>query len=156
MLQIWMAFEMRKIRGNAKCSSEAAFAALCFVVAIAASGCVHYHPAASESSVHAKGPPPHAPAYGYRHAYYDAGVELAFDDGLGVYAVVGRPGHYWYSGRYVHWESGSWRASVRLDGAWVVISDHEIPEKLAMKYAHKARKAHRKHHRHAVPAKHQP
>ncbi len=135
-----------------KCSSEAVFAALVFVVAIAASGCVHHpHHRGRAVSIHAPGPPPHAPAHGYRHKHRDPGVELVFDGGLGVYAVMGLPGHYWHADRYVRWASGSWHASARLDGAWVVIAGDEVPKKLKAKHTGRAKK---KHHRHSGPAKH--
>ncbi|MFQ5585276.1 MAG: hypothetical protein ACE5GF_00390, partial [Thermodesulfobacteriota bacterium] len=42
------------------------------------------------------GPPPHAPAHGYRHKHRH-GVELMFDGGLGVYIAVGLSGIYFHN-----------------------------------------------------------
>jgi hypothetical protein len=120
------------------------------IAALAASGCVHHHhPPRRVATVHAPGPPPHAPAHGHRHRHHDPGVELVFDGALGVYAVVGRPGYFWHADRYVRWVSGSWYASARLDRAWVVIGSGEVPAKLAAKYG---RRAKRSHHRGATGA----
>ena len=101
--------------------------------------------------MHAPGPPPHAPAHGHRHRHHDSGVELVFDSGLGVYAVVGMPNHYWYGDRYLRWAEGRWHASVRLDGVWVVIGGDQVPKHLKSKHASWGKG---KHHRHSPPAKH--
>ena len=47
-----------------------------------------------------KGPPPHAPAHGYRHKNQD-GIQLQFDNNLGVYIVITMPGVYFYNGFYM-------------------------------------------------------
>src|SRR5262245_650986 len=62
------------------------------------------HPPVVEEDHHHGGPPPWAPAHGYRHkqhrAYqsHEGSVELVFDSGIGVYAVVGFPNYYWWDG----------------------------------------------------------
>ncbi len=56
---------------------------------------------------HGHGPPPWAPAHGYRrnhqraYQHRDATVDLAFDSGLGVYVVVGLPNYYYWDGFYL-------------------------------------------------------
>ena len=59
------------------------------------------------------GPPPHAPAHGYRRkqqqAYHHQGgdAKLAFDSDLGVYVVLDLPHHYYFDGVYLRIEDGS-------------------------------------------------
>jgi len=128
-------------------------AALFIAATIAVSGCVHHHPAAAPSvHAHRHGPPPHAPAHGYRHKHHRDGVELAFDSGLGVYVVVDWPGHYWYVDRYVRWSDGHWSASARVDGGWIVIGSDEIPARLVAKHSRHPKRAKRSKHGH--PARH--
>ena len=121
-------------------------------------GCVHQHrrvslpfPAAkSESVVHAKhGPPPHAPAHGYRHKHAAHGVELVFDTKLGVYTVSGRSAHYFTDGHYYRLHDGVWSVSVKLGSGWARIADHRLPKGLRP-----AKAAKHKHKRGPVPAKH--
>jgi hypothetical protein len=45
------------------------------------------------------GPPPWAPAHGYRHKHAQ-GMELVYDAQLGVYVVVGRDGLYFRHDRF--------------------------------------------------------
>jgi hypothetical protein len=110
---------------------------------------VHGHPGRGH------GPPPHAPAHGYRkkhrHAYHhrDAEVEVVFDGGLGVYVVLGLPSHYYWEGRYLRVRSGRWYASRHLDAGWSVCDEASVPKALRTKHA-KARKPGKKRH---YPAK---
>src|SRR5258705_13086779 len=59
-------------------------------------------PVVEEGSGH--GPPPWAPAHGYRRHHQQAyqsrpdTVDLGFDDGLGVYMVVGFPAYSYWDG----------------------------------------------------------
>lgn len=78
------------------------------------------------------GPPPHAPAHGYRHKHKH-GVELIFDAGLGVYIVVGYPNYYFYDDLYYHYHNGMWHASHILDGQWKVITNKKLPPGLQKK-----------------------
>jgi hypothetical protein len=68
------------------------------------------------------GPPPHAPAHGYRRKHHDAhhggDLELVFDSGLGVYVVIGFPSHYWLDGTYYRDRSGSFELAASIDGPW--------------------------------------
>lgn len=78
------------------------------------------------------GPPPHAPAHGYRHNYH--GHELVYDLGLGVYVVVGLPSIYFYSGIYYRYDGDHWSYSHDLDKGWHKHKgDREIPPGLAKK-----------------------
>jgi len=121
------------------------------LAAIGASACVsvsHHDtrvppgPVAREAR---RGPPPHAPAHGYRHKQdkQHDGVDLIFDSGLGVYVVVGWPDHYWYGDRYYRFSSGTWMASSHLDGGWAGCAPSGVPAGLREKHARgKNRKSH--------------
>lgn len=77
------------------------------------------------------GPPPHAPAHGYRY-HYD-GVELVYDSGLGVYAVVGYPDYYFYDGYYFRVYDGRWQMSGSLERDWNEAPGRNVPPGLAKK-----------------------
>jgi hypothetical protein len=73
------------------------------------------------------GPPPHAPAHGYR-AKTAQGVEVVYDRELGVFVVVGVRGTYFWGDFYYRQEAaGRWERSGRLDGAWVGIVEAALP-----------------------------
>jgi len=71
------------------------------------------------------GPPPHAPAHGYRHKYH--GVELVYDWGHGVYVVVGFPSHYFYEGHFYRFQGDQWEMSVEIGGPWKSVSGASLP-----------------------------
>ena len=77
------------------------------------------------------GPPPHAPAHGYRHKHQQ-GVELRFDSGLGVYVVIEIPDMYFNDGLYIRWSDrgGYWAVSPHYRGPWRIAAPNEIPKKL--------------------------
>lgn len=106
------------------------------------------------------GPPPHAPAHGYRHKQRHAGgeVDLVFDSGLGVYVVVGVPDHYYWNGYYLRLDGDRWYASARLDGDWAPRDASGLPEGLEQKRSKasgkaKGRKAHGRKGKKSAPAK---
>jgi hypothetical protein len=74
------------------------------------------------------GPPPHAPAHGYRQKYH--GVELVYDSGRGVYVVIDFPNHYYFKGHYYRLGEIQWEVGVNLDGPWEFISYEELPRGL--------------------------
>ena len=86
------------------------------------------------------GPPPHAPAHGYRAKHQ--GHNLKFDTGLGVYIVVDIPDTYFHNGLYLRLgPDGAWRASLELGSGWRPAHDREIPKKLKSgKKSHKKAK----------------
>jgi hypothetical protein len=87
------------------------------------------------------GPPPWAPAHGYRHKHHRAyesregTVELVFDGGLGVYAVGGFPDYYWWDGSYLRISGGRWVTAAYLDASWAPCPDDRVPSKLRTKAA---------------------
>ncbi len=90
------------------------------------------------------GPPPHAPAHGYRAKHQ--GHELRFDTGLGVYIVVDIPNTYFHNGLYLRLgPDGSWQASLAIGTGWRPAHDREVPSKLdAGKNSHKKMKKKKK------------
>lgn len=79
------------------------------------------------------GPPPHAPAHGYRH-HHQHGVELIFDIGVGAYIVVGHPGIYFYNGIYFHRDTkGFWKSAKHYKGPWHMKDVRKVPMKLRNK-----------------------
>lgn len=104
-------------------------------------GCVHHHHGRGHASpsvaqrtgpvVAKKGPPPHAPAHGYRHKRRHDGVELVFDSGRGVYVVVGLHDHYFHADRYYRLAGGAWQVSARIDRGWTALDLSSLPPGLA-------------------------
>lgn len=78
------------------------------------------------------GPPPHAPAHGYRRKHR-SGVELVYDAGLGAYVVVGYPGVYFHDGHYYRLHDGRWHVGVELDGPWRPAPPRALPPGLRKK-----------------------
>lgn len=73
------------------------------------------------------GPPPHAPAHGYR-AKSRQGADLVFDSGLGVYVVVNLPSvYFWGDFYYREGRDRHWERCDRLDGAWVGVVEASVP-----------------------------
>jgi hypothetical protein len=82
------------------------------------------------------GPPPHAPAHGYRHKT-DQGVDIVFNSSLGLYVVVGAKDHYYYDGSYYRRLGDRWEVSLRYDGSWKPISATALPTGLRAESASK-------------------
>ncbi len=100
------------------------------LVAGGTAGCVvveqpHRHPA--PVVVHKPGPPPHAPAHGYRRKHQQDNVELVFDTGVGVYLVVGQSDCWWDDDHYYRWRDGAWFTSVHVSGPWTVVEVNVVP-----------------------------
>lgn len=72
------------------------------------------------------GPPPHAPAHGYRHKH-GGGVELVYDAGIEAYLVVGVEGRYYWEGSYYRRRGNQWLRAMNLDGPWKKVSRSQVP-----------------------------
>lgn len=73
------------------------------------------------------GPPPHAPAHGYRHKHRD-GRDLEYDSYLGVYVVLRVPDTYFYDDVYIRMSSdGRWIVSQSIDRGWRMAAENEVP-----------------------------
>jgi hypothetical protein len=76
-----------------------------------------------------QGPPPHAPAHGYRckhrHAHRD--VELVYDSRIQVYTVVGYPDHFFIDNYYYRVTKGGWYTATAISGPWIGTTIERIP-----------------------------
>lgn len=95
---------------------------------------------------HRTGPPPHAPAHGYRAKHGSHNTELVFDSGLGAYLVAGTTDVYFYGDSYFRWTGASWEVSVDFDGPWHYTSDSKVPKRLKEKHGHGKKKNKRARH----------
>ena len=89
------------------------------------------------------GPPPHAPAHGYRHKHPD-GVVLVYDSGLGLYIVSGYASVYFYEGRYYRMHHDMWESTAHFKGNWRKTSSKSLPPGLQEKQVAKHNKGKRK------------
>ncbi len=83
--------------------------------------------------VYVQGPPPHAPAHGYRHKHHEHGVELVYDSGLGVYVVVELADHFYFKGHYYRHGETHWEIGVHVEGPWEVVAEKSLPKGLRSK-----------------------
>lgn len=83
--------------------------------------------------VYVQGPPPHAPAHGYRHKHREHGVELVYDSGLGVYVVVELSNHFYFKGHYYRHGETQWEIGVHVNGPWEVVAEESLPKGLRSK-----------------------
>jgi hypothetical protein len=85
------------------------------------------------------GPPPHAPAHGYRYKHQD-GFELVYDQSVACYTVVGRPDYYFNDGIFFRFGGDGWQVSAHLGGGdvrWVRAEETRVPSGLKVKYKEK-------------------
>ena len=81
------------------------------------------------------GPPPHAPAHGYRHKHQGDDVVLVYDKHLDVYVVNGYRDCYYSAGQYFRFVDGSWEWSVSVSTGWKIVADYrEVPSSLCSKH----------------------
>jgi hypothetical protein len=115
----------------------AIFICVCLIITSCAR---HHHPLSYSSSNSKKsyGPPPHAPAHGYRRKHQH-GVELVYNSKLGVYVVVGFPNHYYCKDHYFRLSSENWEISTHIKGPWIVASVDLLPSGLKLKGKGKAK-----------------
>jgi hypothetical protein len=78
------------------------------------------------------GPPPHAPAHGYRHKH--DGCDLRYDRTVGCYAVVGYANYYYNDGFFFRYSDGSWQMSANVGSGWSGVDVVRVPEPLVVKY----------------------
>ena len=74
------------------------------------------------------GPPPHAPAHGYRQKH--GNTVLVYDSSLEVYVVSGRSDYYFQDNHYYHATHGGWEISTHIDGPWKPVSTKKLPKGL--------------------------
>jgi hypothetical protein len=99
----------------------------------ACGGSVHYTKAVNpEIKEKQNGPPPHAPAHGYRHKHHD-GEELVYKSDIGVYVVVGYPEYFFHKDKYYRVKDGSWEISFNMNEKWTPVSEKKLPSGLRNK-----------------------
>eukprot|EP01156_Anaeramoeba_ignava_P014906 Anaeramoba_ignava/a610878_11.p2 GENE.a610878_11~~a610878_11.p2 ORF type:complete len:139 (-),score=4.37 a610878_11:988-1404(-) len=87
-------------------------------------------PVEKNRSYQKQGPPPHAPAHGYRHKHQD-GRQLVFDTSIGAYVVIGLPDTYFNSNLYLRLsDDGRWMVSLQAEDGWRPAKKGEVPQKL--------------------------
>jgi hypothetical protein len=94
------------------------------VIAVTLPGCVavpHHHGKPNRGH----GPPPHAPAHGYRQKHQ--GADLVFDSRRHVYVVVGHADHFFVDDHFLRLHAGAWQASASLRGPWHAVASHSVP-----------------------------
>lgn len=75
------------------------------------------------------GPPPHAPAHGYRAKYRHH--NMVYDSRLGAYVVLGYDDHYYNDGWYFRYYDGFWQINADLrDRDWRDVDYYRVPEGL--------------------------
>ena len=82
-----------------------------------------------------RGPPPHAPAHGYRHRHRRHGTNLVFDTGLGVYVVAGLAHNYFFRGNYYRRVGDGWHVRGSPKGRWRKAAGRDLPSGLKKRYA---------------------
>jgi hypothetical protein len=97
---------------------------------LTASGCAVYP--AHHHHDRGYGPPPHAPAHGYRAKQHHH--DLVYDVHLGVYVVVGLHDHYYHNGHYYKHVRDGWYYSRYSDKDWRRYDERKLPPGLARKY----------------------
>ena len=95
------------------------------------------------------GPPPYAPANGYRYRHPTDHIVLVYNSGLSVYAVSGYSNCYYSGGTYYRVDGGVWYRTVSISKpTWTVVSYRAIPSGLHKKYkgsdANEKEKEHKK------------
>jgi hypothetical protein len=80
------------------------------------------------------GPPPHAPAHGYRHKHA-TGVVLVYDSSIGVYVVSGYKNVYYYNSYFYRRHKSKWQWSHGVDGPWLTSYGKNLPRNLQEKVA---------------------
>ena len=82
------------------------------------------------------GPPPHAPAHGYRHKHPD-GVVLVYEAGIGVYFVSGYTDIYYHKQWFYRLHRHSWHSSRHVDGPWQRTIVKHVPSGLLQEVANR-------------------
>ena len=75
------------------------------------------------------GPPPLAPAHGWRRRHPD-GVEIMYRSELGAYVVVGIDDAYYCDDVFYLWDSGRWLRAPHFTGPWLAVPASEVPANL--------------------------
>lgn len=98
-----------------------------------ASGCAKRGPVFDEGYQRG-GPPPHAPAHGYRHKHKNH--DMRYDSALGVYVLLDLLDYYYDGDRYYRYRDGDWQYARELDNErWRKADRRSVPERLYQQYS---------------------
>ena len=110
-----------------------AFVLFCAALMLASCTTVGVYHTSGRKTGRGNGPPPHAPAHGYRYKHQTKGVELVYDSGCGVYVVVGLPDHYYCDGHFFRIKGAHWEMSLSTRYGWEPAYEDSIPPGLRNK-----------------------
>ena len=110
-----------------KIAGSVALIAICCMLS-ACSTTVQYKDTDSVEAAKKHGPPPHAPAHGYRHKHGD--MVLVYDSALEVYLIGGRSNYYFHDKHYYRSTSSGWEITAHFEGPWKPISTKKLPKGL--------------------------
>jgi len=110
-----------------KFAGAVALVAVCWTLSSCGSS-VRYTNTGSVEHAKKHGPPPHAPAHGYRHKH--GNTVLVFDSAREVYVVKGHSDHYFHNKHYYRSTKSGWEFTTHLDGPWKPASSKKLPKGL--------------------------
>lgn len=113
------------MKGLGKSSIKAAVISAILLVSGCAVYPAHYHD-------EGYGPPPHAPAHGYRYKYQ--GHDFVYDANLGVYLIIGYADYYFRDNFYYRHRDDGWYYSRQFDRDWQSYKQDKLPPGLVKKY----------------------
>jgi hypothetical protein len=104
-----------------------ALVAICCTIS-ACSNSPRYRTNGSIETAQKHGPPPHAPAHGYRHKHHNE--DLKYDSVLEVYVMSGWPNYYYHKDHYYRSTDYGWETAGQLRGPWKSVSTKKLPKGL--------------------------
>lgn len=107
--------------------------ALFLMSSIALLGCTKTIHRGTTINTKQHGPPPHAPAHGYRHKH-PHGVVLVYESSIGMYVVSGHRDVYFQKDRYYRLRGNTWHRSVHINGPWDTVAVKKLPNGLQKKW----------------------
>jgi hypothetical protein len=117
-----------------------ALIAVCGLIS-ACSSSARYSTTAAVEPAKKNGPPPHAPAHGYRHKHENN--TLVFDSRLDLYIVKGYSNYYFHHNRYYRDTRSGWEFTAHIEGPWKPIATKNLPKGLRKTQQAKAGKKHK-------------
>lgn len=116
-----------------KTASRNFLIAILSVSALTITGCAVY-PVQQDYAYeqYSYGPPPYAPAHGYRATYHTH--NMVYDSHLGVYVLLGLPDHYYYDHVYYRYNRDNWYYRHNDKDKWRKYDKRKLPAGLARKY----------------------
>ena len=103
------------------------------VSAMGLAGCAVYpaYPGYADGP-YSYGPPPYAPAPGYRTSY--PAHNMRYDGQLGVYVLLDLPDHYYFNNVYYKYSRNNWFYRYQDRDKWRSFDGRKLPPGLARKY----------------------